>query len=596
MAVVGSLVYNGYNVTFISDGSINLEWQPGASRLINAESLWNSFKVSSIFTSSAFYATHSTESKFSSVYGGSGADTITKSSGGEIFGYDGDDIINAFATGSSSQQHIWGGGGNDTINLNFSNIGANAYSSGHHVRGDSDGALVLGNDIFNFTGLGSVTTGKTVVGRIEDFDASRDTVKISGVTINLFALPSNAKIVVHIGNFNDAGADPSQWLVIHSPAGGYVVYALEGARVDMNGDGLSNGGQQELHFNTPEVAAAIIAQSIVQPNVLYIDPQNAVPLGAVAQGGVTINDYDDVAADASTVILGRSSGDLIAAGLNNDTVNAGAGNDQIWGGSGHDVLLGEAGNDTIAGGTGNDSMDGGIGDDTFLYTTGDSTIVGGSGVDTLVFQGATPVNLSLFANTNDRGLTISGIENIAAGSGADSIIGNASANTLIGNEGNDTLSGYGGNDVLYGGDGDDSHWGLQGNDTLNGGAGDDKLTGGSGIDVLTGGAGNDLFQFYSTADGADTITDFGAVAGNDDLFYMQASGFGGGLTTGALATSKFWSSTTGLAHDSDDRFIFNANTKELYFDVDGNGAAGPVLLATLQAGVANLTAADFLLF
>ena len=48
-------------------------------------------------------------------------------------------------------------------------------------------------------------------------------------------------------------------------------------------------------------------------------------------------------------------------------------------------------------------------------------------------------------------------------------------------------------------------------DQLTGDRGDNVLEGGAGDDTITGGAGRDTFVF-STGDGSDTITDFGAGA------------------------------------------------------------------------------------
>jgi Ca2+-binding RTX toxin-like protein len=54
------------------------------------------------------------------------------------------------------------------------------------------------------------------------------------------------------------------------------------------------------------------------------------------------------------------------------------------------------------------------------------------------------------------------------------------------------------------------------NDTLSGGIGPNSLTGGNGNDILTGGTGDDLFVF-DDGSGDDTITDFTAGAGTDDV-------------------------------------------------------------------------------
>ncbi len=76
------------------------------------------------------------------------------------------------------------------------------------------------------------------------------------------------------------------------------------------------------------------------------------------------------------------------------------------------------------------------------------------------------------------------------------------------------LTGGGNIDVLFG---------YDGNDTLNGGGGNDQLTGGTGSDVLTGGGGDDTFHFR-IGDGNDTITDFVAGAGSNDLIDLHGYG------------------------------------------------------------------------
>ncbi len=614
MPVLGSITYNSYVIDFVEGSghhggvarTIDVRWASGASTNMDLDALWTSFATSSEFLNSGFYATFSSVTRFNGVYGRSGVngvEIITKSTDGNIFAYGGNDIMNLAATSGLGQTHVWGGNGDDVINMSFANIAA-SYSHGHHTRGD-DGA-----DTFNLTGINGVGEGEVVVGRIEDFDGSRDQILIGGVALNLNALPTNIKVVLHNGDHNDAGAAPQQWLVINSSTGGHILYALEGARIDMDGNGGANNGGQETHFlNGNGVAAnAIIALFEAGPGATYIDAQNYVPVGAVAQGGSIINDDanygDDDLAGVTTPILGGALGDLIAAGINNDVVNAGAGNDQVWGGSGHDIVNGGDGNDTLNGNLGNDTMSGNLGNDTvngndgndtFTFEAGADAFFGGAGRDTLVFMGGTATTISLFHNTNNRGITFATIENLTGNSGADSMIGNASDNTLAGNGGNDSLSGYGGNDVLTGGDGDDYLWGIQGNDTIAGGAGVDYLEGGDGLDRLAGGLGNDTFRFSGANLGLDTITDYGAVSGNDDRFLLSASGFGGGLSTGTLAASRFRVNTTGSAQDSDDRFIFNSSNKGVYFDVDGVGGAGPVLITTLQSSAANLTNADFIL-
>jgi Ca2+-binding RTX toxin-like protein len=318
----------------------------------------------------------------------------------------------------------------------------------------------------------------------------------------------------------------------------------------------------------------------------------------VAKGGVTLVDSDQSAADVLAQLLGTASGDLIAAGLNDDWVNAGAGDDQVWGGSGHDTIFGGLGNDTLTGNLGNDMVNGGEGRDRIVYFGGRDTIIGGADVDTLVFSGPSAVNLSLLSGSNPHGLMVSQIENIIASKGADYVQGDHGANALYGGAGADALYGLDGADLLYGGDDADRLFGGAGLDQLFGGSGNDTLLGQDGADRLTGGTGNDLFRYQSAAQGGDLVLDFGASLGNDDRFSIAAAGFGGGLKAGSLSAAQFRLHLTNRsdALDANDRFIFNNVTHRLWFDADGLGGAGPVLIATLQDSAASLSSADIWLF
>lgn len=66
--------------------------------------------------------------------------------------------------------------------------------------------------------------------------------------------------------------------------------------------------------------------------------------------------------------------------------------------------------------------------------------------------------------------------------------------------------------------------GGAGNDRLGGGLGDDTIDGGAGDDTLTGASGDDRFIF-SDGSGNDTITDFVAGEGTDDVLNITAFGF-----------------------------------------------------------------------
>lgn len=154
------------------------------------------------------------------------------------------------------------------------------------------------------------------------------------------------------------------------------------------------------------------------------------------------------------------------------------------------------------------------------------------------------------------------IENGIGGSGNDEIIGNSIANKLTGNGGNDRMIGGAGNDTLYGG---------------------------ADHDTLTGGSGSDKFILSSIkAASSDTITDF---TRNTDTIQLE-NGVLTGLGAAALnlAASKFWIGAG--AHDATDRIIYNRASGNLYYDANGSGAGGSVLIAKLDSGL-NLSASDF---
>ena len=395
---------------------------------------------------------------------------------GHLGGTDGNDTLTGTAQNGTGQIHTYGRAGNDRIILNFSNI--TSFSHGHHVRGDGSNSVDdtsnnRGNDSFEFVNLHRVDA--VVVGRIEDFDTSRDTIKINGGSVTNSQLQSGSgttggyswRIVEYDADSRDGATAKQQWILIDTGQG-YVFYALEGARVT-NGNGASNSGQQEAHFIGAGGGHRVTASELeALPTVGYVDPVNYVPAGYVADGGVTINDDDDTYADVLAIIQGTGSGDLIAAGLNDDNVRAGGGNDVVWGGSGNDTVNGDSGNDTLYGGTGNDNLTGGTGHDRLYGGTGNDTLNGWGG--------------------NDR---------------------------QYGGDGNDRIYGQQGDDHMVGGGGNDRLFGASGNDRLIGGSGNDVLAGGSGRDVATGGSGADTFDFR-TGDLRDWDTLGGTVAQRND--------------------------------------------------------------------------------
>lgn len=301
----------------------------------------------------------------------------------------GDDIVNT--TAGLGQLHAYGGAGDDKINLGFGDI--DGFSQGHHVHGEELRGPKLGSNTYNFVDIDNVDG--VVVGRIDDFNPSRDSLQIGGRDVDLDDLPPHANILEFNGEFDDEGADPGQWLHIDTGEGD-IFYALYGARIDMTGNGGSGAyasgsaeGEQEIHFIREDRVLPDgsdfddLFESL--PNVRFRDPQDYIPAGYEPDGGVMIADTDRGIDDVLREIEGGARGDLIAAGLNDDTVRARGGDDRVWGGSGHDRLMGDAGDDTIRGGPGDDLLMGGEGDDVLNGDAGLDTITGGAGENRFVF-------------------------------------------------------------------------------------------------------------------------------------------------------------------------------------------------------------------
>ncbi len=76
---------------------------------------------------------------------------------------------------------------------------------------------------------------------------------------------------------------------------------------------------------------------------------------------------------------------------------------------------------------------------------------------------------------------------------------------------------------------------------------------------------------------------------------IDSDGFGAGLGNGQLQAALFWTRADNKAQDGNDRFIFRTGDETLWFDRDGKGGTGPVLIADLQDG-AVLTAPDIVVF
>ena len=262
--------------------------------------------------------------------------------------------------------------------------------------------------------------------------------------------------------------------------------------------------------------------------------------------------------------------DVIYAGAAGGHYDAGEGNDLIDGSSSG---LGDASSQTFIGGAGND---------TFIVQSVQVTVVEEKAGGTDLLQIADPrrgMKYVMAANVDNAELVNATDTNVTGNAIGNVNKGNAARNALYGAGGADTLRGMGGDDVLHGGNGSD------------------VLYGGTGRDKLTGGAGADRFVFDTKADSVanrDLVTDF---ASGVDRLALSAKVFVGIGVAGGVPGSAFHAGEgVAVAHDADDRLLYDTASGLLRFDKDGTGVAVAVVVA--QIGVdahPMLSAGDFLI-
>lgn len=433
--------------------------------------------------------------------GGGGADTLVGDDGDDrlivrdgsgttgLRGGQGDDYLEATLMGGG-QVHMFGMEGNDTIVMDLSKNpdsfrsgdGRQVDYAGHHAYGGS------GADTFAF--VNDDQARGTIIGRIDDFNASEDMLMLDDEALDLRNLPDD----VHLFAFKD-----QQWLKI----GDNAYFALEGARE----------GGAERHFLDPaDLEAMLLASRDPDARVDFIDQLNEVPTdlirpgmefettssigGSSSEENFTGSDGNDAVFD--TRVRSESLPDAITdnrfeGGDGDDLINAGKGHDTLMGGEGSDSLAGGLDDDLLMGGSGRDFLFGGSEHDTVLGGAGDDLLEGGSGNDRL--GGGQGDDVMRGDAGRDVLFGSAGHDQMSGGDSGDKLVGGSGRDTLWGDTGDDRLNGGGWSDLLHGQNGDDTLSGGQGRDTLIGGRGDDWLRGGKGQDLVWGGTGKDIFAY-----------------------------------------------------------------------------------------------------
>ena len=170
---------------------------------------------------------------------------------------------------------------------------------------------------------------------------------------------------------------------------------------------------------------------------------------------------------------------------------------------------------------GDDIVVAGAGNDTIQPLGGNDILFGGAGTDHLHLEGAradyefqwNPDGTIYVIHATDGVKILNGMEDVTfRGTGEWSTLEALytdpdSRTVMVGTSGNDTLTGT--NLV----------------DVIEAGGGDDVINGGAGGDVLFGEAGSDTFVFQAGVTGHDTVGDFVAGAGTEDVLQFASSVF-----------------------------------------------------------------------
>jgi Ca2+-binding RTX toxin-like protein len=261
-------------------------------------------------------------------------------------------------------------------------------------------------------------------------------------------------------------------------------------------------------------------------------------------------------------------------------VYGGHGVDNLTGGAGADVFLFE-GQRWGA----NDKVDGGAGRDALVISAGSGLTRIEFGADSLANIESISLNNRYATDPSQKPSYELVLHNGNVAPGGTLIVNGSSipAGQLVNIDGRGV---HDGNLILFGGGG---------HDTLFGGDGNDTLLGGGGADGLTGGAGADTFRYDAASDSSgglhDLIGDFQTGVDKIDLSRIDANTHAAGDQAFSWIGSNAFSGT-GAASAGELRVFDDNGRQRIEGDTNGDGLADLVIV--LQIGTAPIAQGDFL--
>lgn len=489
------------------------------------------------------------------ILGTAGNDTIADSNGSDtIIGGLGDDAINSaaggdlfiYATGDGNDRIIdYSGSTVDVDVLRFTDINPeDVYlsRSGQHLKvinKETGHAIQVEWQFYSATENWGVErmefANGTVWGRADIAAAAKWVIGTAGDDTLARQGSTGSKFIGGLGND-----------VLNGSGGSDIYYYSKGDGNDyINDESASRTDVDILHFNDVNSTDVFLTRSGVHSILTIAETGQTITLDeqfynadywgvdriefadGVAWGRTNIRDLSWIRGTAGNDTLGGSGGYVFAGGLGNDTINAGAGSDTF----------------NYSKGDGND----------YLNDESSST----TDVDTLRFNDVA---------SSDVYLTRSGVHSV--------ITIKDTGQTITLDEQFYSSASYYGIDRIEFSDGvvwgrteiQAQSWirGTAGADTLTGTSSKDTLYGATGDDVLRGGAGSDTFVFQPGF-GHDTLADFVAGAGTDDVLDLGSDVFSDFASVMAAATQI--GADTLITHDLNNSILLkNVTLANLHQD------------------------------
>lgn len=451
----------------------------------------------------------------SALYGGSGKDTLTASTGAiTLNGGWGDDTYNVKAANQTVVEYDHGGVDTVYSDVTFT-LGAaieklvlNAAAGGATGTGNTMDNWLIGNasnnKLYGNQGNDTLDGGSgidTMEGGegddVYEFSTTSDSAKeLTGQGSDTIRYSSSASnFVLDMSKFGEVENLALTGSYSNSATGNVLNNRLTGnamvnTLVGGEGNDTLDGGMGSDSLNGGLGDDVFIMSAITDKTTELVGEGNdTVEFAGTVD--LTLTQFANI--ENATLLDGTGTFDLTGSTADNVLI----------GNTGANTINGNDGKDTLIGGGGDDVLQGGAGDDTYFVDSTSDQIIDSAGTDTVLAA----MDWTLGSNTENLTL-VGGVWANATGNGG--------GNKLTGNDGNNKLDGSTGDDTMAGGLGDDAYVVDSANDvtTEAAGAGSDTVQGAYVADIDLGAARFLSIENATLLDAAGTSKLTGTVGNN----------------------------------------------------------------------------------